>query len=123
MNGNGNGFYHDIQTNEDFGFMPDDADGFFDESSGNNDSQPRRQRQQYDKFAKRTVLLANLPENTTHEDLTDAVRGGLLLDVYLRSNDRTASISFLEAAAAQEFYSYVKRHDLYIKGRRVSIIL
>lgn len=122
-NGNGNGYDYHMQTNgEDFGFMPDGADGFFDEESGNNDFQPRRQRQQYDKFAKRTIILANLPEIATHEDITDAVRGGLLLDVYLRSNDRTASVSFLEESAAHEFYSYVKRYDLYIRGKRVSIL-
>ncbi|KAE8451878.1 hypothetical protein EG329_002719 [Mollisiaceae sp. DMI_Dod_QoI] len=118
---NTNGFHTHSQTNEEYAFIPDGPDGFYDESSGNNDSQSRRLRQQHDKFAKRTVLLANLPENTTHSDLVDAVRGGMLLDLYLRGHDRTASISFLEEAAAQEFFSHVKRHDLYIKGKRVEI--
>ncbi|KAF8865820.1 hypothetical protein BDZ45DRAFT_796076 [Acephala macrosclerotiorum] len=120
-NGSGNGFRNHSHMNDDYGFTADGADGFYDEGSGNNDSQPRRQRGQYDKFAKRTVLLANLPENTTHTDLADAVRGGMLLDLYLRTHDRTASISFLEEGAAQDFFSHVKRHDLYIKGKRVEI--
>lgn len=118
-NGNGNGFHNHSHTNDEYGFMADGADGFYDEGSGNTDSQPRRQRQQFDKFAKRTVLLTNLPENTNHADLADAVRGGMLLDLYLRTHDRTASISFLEEGAAQDFFSHVKRYDLYIKGKRV----
>jgi hypothetical protein len=107
------------QTNEDFTFMPDGPDGFYDEESGNNGSQTKFQRQQFDKFAKRTVLLANLPEGATHSDVVDAVRGGMLLDIYLRTHDRTASVSFLEEAAAHEFFRHVKRHDLYIRGKRV----
>jgi hypothetical protein len=99
--------------------MPDGPDGFYDGGSGNNDSQPRFQRQQYDKFAKRTVLLVSLPEGTTHSDIVAAVRGGMLLDIYLRTHDRTASVSFLEEGAAQEFFRHVKRHDLYIRGKRV----
>ncbi|KUJ19842.1 uncharacterized protein LY89DRAFT_666691 [Mollisia scopiformis] len=118
---NSNGFHTHSQTNDDFAFMPDGPDGFYDDGSGHNDSQQRQQRQQYDKFAKRTVLLANLPESTTHLDLVEAIKGGMLLDLYLRSHDRTASVSFLEETAAQEFFSHVKRHDLYIKGKRVEI--
>lgn len=99
--------------------MPEGTDGFYDGASGNNDSQPRFQRQQYDKFAKRTILLANLPEGVTHTDIADVVRGGMLLDIYVRTHDRTASVSFLEEAAAHDFFRHVKRHDLYIRGKRV----
>jgi hypothetical protein len=116
---NTNGFHTNSQINDDFAYIPDGPDGFYDGGSGNNDSQPRFQRQQYDKFAKRTVLLVSLPEGTTHSDIVAAVRGGILLDIYLRTHDRTASVSFLEEGAAQEFFRHVKRHDLYIRGKRV----
>jgi hypothetical protein len=119
LESNTNGFHTNSQINDDFAYMQDGPDGFYDGGSGNNDSQPRLQRQQYDKFAKRTVLLVNLPEGTTHLDIVAAVRGGMLLDIYLRTHDRTASISFLEEGAAQEFFRHVKRHDLYIRGKRV----
>jgi hypothetical protein len=115
-----NGFHTHSQM-DDFAFMPEGTDGFYDGGSGNNDSQSRFQRQQYDKFAKRTILLANLPEGVTHSDIVAIVRGGMLLDIYLRTHDRTASVSFLEEAAAQEFFRHVKRHDLYIRGKRVRI--
>ncbi|TVY64262.1 Negative regulator of differentiation [Lachnellula suecica] len=121
QNGNGNGFHSHSQTNDDASFMPDCADGFYDGESGNNDSQTKNQRQQYDKFAKRTVLLSNLHETTTHQDIVDAVRGGMLLDVYLRIHDRTANVSFLEESQAHDFFRHVKRHDLYIRGKRVEI--
>ena len=43
----------------------------------------------------------------------------MLLDIYVRSHDKTASVSFLEESAAQDFFRHVKRHDLYIRGKRV----
>lgn len=105
---------------DDFTYTQDGpSDGFYDGGSGNNDSQTRFTRPQFDKFAKRSVLLASLPEGVTHADVVDAVRGGMLLDIYLRTHDRAASVSFLEEAHAQEFYRHVKRHDLYIRGKRV----
>jgi hypothetical protein len=107
-------------NNDDFTSLQDGpSDGFYAGGSGNNDSQIRFTRPKFEKFAKRTILLANLPEGVTHVDVVDAVRGGMLLDIYLRTHDRTASVSFLEEVHAQEFYYHIKRHDLYIRGKRV----
>ncbi|KAK0099625.1 hypothetical protein ONS95_013478 [Cadophora gregata] len=113
-----NGFEH--SPHDDYGSSPDGVDGFYD-GSPNDDSQAPGQRQQYAKFAKRTILLSNLPEGTTHSEITNVVRGGMLLDIYVRNNDRNASVSFLEELAAQEFFRHVKRYDLYIRGKRVDI--
>jgi biopolymer transport protein ExbD len=68
----------------------------------------------------RTVLITNLSERTTHKDLASIVRGGRLLDIFLR-NDRTATISFVEGAA--DFLAYAKRKDIYLHTKRVSSIL
>jgi hypothetical protein len=65
----------------------------------------------------RTILITNLPERTTHKDLAGIIRGGRLLDIFLR-NDRTATISFVEGAA--EFLAYAKRTDIYLHMKRVS---
>jgi hypothetical protein len=65
----------------------------------------------------RTVLITSLPERTTHKDLVGIVRGGRLLDIFLR-NDRTATVSFVEGAA--DFLAYVKRNDIYLNTKRVS---
>lgn len=84
--------YQNHSPDIDDGVMPDGPDAYFEGESGNNDSQNRGPRQQFEKFAKRTVLLANLPEGTTHQDIVDVVRGGMILDIYLRTHDRAASI-------------------------------
>lgn len=64
----------------------------------------------------RTIHIRNLPERTTHKDLVEIIRGGRLLDIYIR-NDRTATVSFVEGAA--EFLAYTKRNDIYLHTRRV----
>jgi hypothetical protein len=64
----------------------------------------------------RTVLIANLPERTTHKDLAGIIRGGRLLDLFVR-NDRTATVSFVEGAA--DFLAYAKRTDIYLHTKRL----
>jgi hypothetical protein len=66
---------------------------------------------------RRTLLVTNLSDQTTHKDLAAVVRGGRLLEIYIR-NDRSATISFVEGAA--EFLAYVKRNDIYLHTKRVS---
>lgn len=65
----------------------------------------------------RTVFIANLSDRTTHKDLASIVRGGRLLDIFLR-NDRTATVSFVEGAT--DFLAYAKRTDVYLHTKRVS---
>jgi hypothetical protein len=45
----------------------------------------------------RTILITNLSDRTTHKDLAGIVRGGRILDIFLR-NDRSATVSFVEGA-------------------------
>ncbi|UPX14208.1 uncharacterized protein EKO05_0004697 [Ascochyta rabiei] len=66
----------------------------------------------------RTILITNLADRTTHKDLVGVIRGGQLLDIFLRS-DRAATVSFVEGAA--NFLAYVKRNDIYLHAKRVSI--
>lgn len=84
---------------------------------------PKSEKQHYGRNEQRTVVIKNLSDRTTHKDLADVIRGGALLDIYLRSHDRVASVSFLEGAAAQDFVNYAKRNDIYIQGKRVSLLL
>ena len=85
---------------------------------GRTPSKPERQH--YARAEQRTIVAQNLSDRTTHRDLLQVVRGGTVLDIFLRTNDRNASISFVEGSAAQEFMKYVKRNDVYIHGKRVS---
>ncbi|CAI6340333.1 unnamed protein product [Periconia digitata] len=64
----------------------------------------------------RTVLISNLADRTTHKDITSIIRGGRLLDIFLR-HDRTATVSFVEGAA--EFLAYAKRNDIYLHQKRL----
>lgn len=77
-------------------------------------------RPQHERIATRTLQLCNLPDNTTHADITSVVRGGMLLEVYIKYNTRSAQVSFLNSTDAQAFYDHVRRHDLYIRHKRAS---
>lgn len=66
---------------------------------------------------KRSIHFANLSDRTTHKDIVDVIRGGTILDIYLR-NDRTANVSFVDGGNAAAFLNYVKRNDVYIHGKR-----
>jgi hypothetical protein len=65
----------------------------------------------------RTILISNLSDRTTHKDLVEIIRGGRLLDIFLR-NDRTATVSFVEGA--QDFLAHAKKNDIYLHTKRVS---
>lgn len=124
--GNLHGQYHERSTWADDG---DDCNGDEDTASeidspatgppGANYVKPQAERQQFERQCTRTVQLANLAEGTTHADITNAVRGGMLLDVFLRNHERCAAISFLHSADARKFYDHTRRHDLYIRNKRV----
>ena len=79
----------------------------------------KTEKQHYAKTEQRTVVAKNLSDRVTHKDIVDIIRGGAVLDIFLRANERSASISFVEGAAAQEFLNYAKRNDIYIHGKRV----
>ncbi|KAK3313792.1 hypothetical protein B0H66DRAFT_361333 [Apodospora peruviana] len=111
-----------------------DADGEVDEDGASCDGdspidgppgatyvKSQNQRQQFDRECTRTIQLSNLADGTTHADITAAVRGGQLLDVFLRPHERSATVSFLHAVDARKFFEHVRRNDLYIKNKRVDI--
>lgn len=80
---------------------------------------PRPEKQYYARSDQRTLTAKNLSGRTTHKDIMRVLRGGLVLDVYLRLNDRSASISFVEGTAAGDFLNHVRRQDIYLHGKRV----
>lgn len=108
-------------VNRQYSFGRDDT-SFPSELDRDDTSYPpaKPERPFYNRIEQRTILAQNLSDRTTHKDLANIVRGGAVLDLYLRANERSASISFVEGSAAQEFMNYVKRNDIYIHGKRVS---
>lgn len=83
----------------------------------------KTEKQQYARAEQRTIIAKNLSDRATHKDIVDIIRGGAVLDIFLRTNERSASISFVEGSAAQDFLSYTKRNDIYIHGKRVNMHL
>jgi hypothetical protein len=82
----------------------------------------KENRHQASHSEQRTVTLKGLSERTTHRDVAAAVRGGALLDIFLRIRERVASVSFVDGSAAREFLAHAKRNDLYILGKRVGLL-
>ncbi|KFA75303.1 hypothetical protein S40288_00166 [Stachybotrys chartarum IBT 40288] len=75
----------------------------------------------FERDAMRSLSLSNLRDGTTHADITAVVRGGQILDVYIRWKDRAASVSFIHAADAHAFFNYARRTDVYVKNKRVDV--
>lgn len=79
----------------------------------------KSEQQSQPKQDRRTIIVKNLSDKATHKDIVGVIRGGSLLDVFLRPQEKSASVSFVESTAAEEFLAYVKRNDIYIHDRRV----
>ena len=111
----------DEDEDEDDGNVASDTESRVETPPGANYAKPQGQRHQhFERQCVRTIQLLHLAEGTTHADIANAVRGGMLLDIFLRSHDRCATVSFLRPVDAKEFYDHVRRHDLYIRNKRVS---
>ncbi|KAI1908397.1 hypothetical protein LOZ64_005577 [Ophidiomyces ophidiicola] len=69
----------------------------------------------------RTVTLKGIPDRATYADVIGAIRGGRVLDIFFRSRDHMASISFAESTAAQQFMAHTKRYRFYILDKPVDV--
>ncbi|KAF8466397.1 hypothetical protein BDZ91DRAFT_725335 [Kalaharituber pfeilii] len=70
---------------------------------------------------RRTLYLTKLPDRITYGQIFSVIRGGAVVDVWMKSSDHAASVSFVECSAAESFYQYAKRNDIYIDGRRINV--
>jgi hypothetical protein len=68
----------------------------------------------------RSVVLKGISPFTTMADVLGVIRGGAVLNIFLRPQQRTAHVSFVEPNAAEKFLIHSKRTDTYVKGKRVS---
>jgi len=75
--------------------------------------QPRQRGPRQD----HTLLFSSLPAGVTLKDITNVIRGGRLIHLWLRSAQRSAAISFAEGAS--DFLAFTKRNDIYIGTKRV----
>jgi hypothetical protein len=70
-------------------------------------------------YEDRSVTLRGLSPHTTLADIAKVVRGGLVLNMFIRPRERTAHVAFVDPIAAEKFLIHSKRSDIYIKGKRV----
>ncbi|OAA58051.1 hypothetical protein SPI_06936 [Niveomyces insectorum RCEF 264] len=82
---------------------------------------PGTARPVFERSCMRTIELGGLSESATHADVAAVVRGGPVLDIYIRTRDRAAMVSFLREADARNFFTHVRKHPLYIKSKRVDV--
>ena len=68
---------------------------------------------------KKTLLIKNLPLDVSIKDVVNLMRGGALIDVWVKRHDRHAHVSFVEAEAAYAFVKFAQRKDIYLHGKRV----
>lgn len=70
----------------------------------------------------RGLVLKGLPERTTLRDVAGVIRGGAILNMYLRPGTRSAHIVFVNPQAAQRFHSYARKNDIYVLGKRIEVV-
>ncbi|KAM0436201.1 hypothetical protein ACHAPT_003093, partial [Fusarium lateritium] len=70
--------------------------------------------------AQRSVQLLNLPAGVGRGDITAVVRGGPILEVYLRPRENTATVSFVYEDDAAAFLDRTREHGLRIRNNQVS---
>ncbi|CAI6085337.1 unnamed protein product, partial [Clonostachys chloroleuca] len=85
------------------------------------ESHPINSKRRAPREGNRTIGLSNLAEGTTHLDVANMIRGGQVLDIYLRYRENTASVSFMHGADAKAYMNHVRQHDLYIKQKRIDV--
>ena len=61
---------------------------------------------------RRTVYLTKLPERITYAQVFSVIRGGAVVDVWMKASDHAASVSFVEPSAAENFYQYTRKNDI-----------
>lgn len=67
----------------------------------------------------RSVVLKGISPFTTLADVLAVIRGGAVLNLYLRPQQRTAHVTFVDPNAAENFLIHSKRIDIYVRGKRV----
>lgn len=69
------------------------------------------------------VALRGLAEQTTLRDVASVIRGGLILNMWLRPVYRSAHVVFVDSQAAQKFCAYARKNDIYLLGKRIEVSL
>ncbi|CAF3508386.1 unnamed protein product [Fusarium graminearum] len=69
--------------------------------------------------AQRSVQLLNLAPGVTHGEVATIVRGGPLLEIFVRAKDNSVTVSFVRETDAVAFLDYTRTCGLYFKDRKI----
>lgn len=69
----------------------------------------------------RSLVLKGVTKSTSLEEITKAIRGGMVLNLFIRHYQQEAHVAFVNPDDAERFLLHAKRHDFYIKGKRVHV--
>lgn len=75
----------------------------------------------YEKNARRTLLLSDLPPHTSRADVVAVVRGGAVVDIHFIFKENRAAVSFVHGRNAQKYYEYAQENGVYIRGSMISV--
>ncbi|KAI5794313.1 hypothetical protein DFH27DRAFT_565871 [Peziza echinospora] len=103
------------------GRYPDRQSGFGGDQQNPDQHNNNHNNNQRNGHGKRTIYLTKLPERVTYAKIFDVIRGGAVVDVWVKASDHAASVSFIECDAAENFYQYARKNDIYIDGRRINV--
>ncbi|RSL59143.1 hypothetical protein CEP54_007432 [Fusarium duplospermum] len=71
--------------------------------------------------AQRSIRLFNLPSGVRRGDITAVIRGGPLLEVYLRPKEHTATVSFVYGDDAAAFLERAREQGLRIRNTTIPV--
>ena len=93
-----------------------DSDIYDEDADGNEE-----QEQYENNYDDRSVVLRGISPFTTLADIAKAVRGGIVLNMFLRHREKSAYVAFVEPLVAEKFVMHCRRNDMYIKGKRIEV--
>ncbi|KAF5668460.1 negative regulator of differentiation 1 [Fusarium heterosporum] len=88
-------------------------------SENQNNNKRIDSNQWLERSAQRSIQLLNLPPDVSYGDVSAVVRGGPLLEIFLRCRENSATVSFVREADAVTFLEHTRAHGLYIKDRKI----
>ncbi|OQV06770.1 hypothetical protein CLAIMM_11297 [Cladophialophora immunda] len=71
--------------------------------------------------AKRSLTISGLSPATTLQSLAQVLKGGAILQMYMRPQHGSAHVSFVDPTAAHNFLRYARTNDISIGRKKVKV--
>ncbi|KAJ9607792.1 hypothetical protein H2200_007871 [Cladophialophora chaetospira] len=70
---------------------------------------------------RRSLVITGLSGATTLHSVAKVLRGGMILEMYLRKRYSAAHVSFVDPVAAEKFFEFAQTNEIYIQGKKVMV--